>query len=512
MTAVHSVALTGLAGHVVEIEAWVGGGHPRTQLVGLPDAALSESQHRCRAAVSTLVGQTRLGWPDQLVTINLTPATLPKAGSHYDLGVAVAVLSTHREHGMPDELLARTVLLGELGLDGRVRSVRGLLPALLAAVRHGFDAAVVPVTQLSEADLVSGITIWGVATLADVVEVLRGNHVAAHPPHAVQPVEEARQLDLIDVVGQEHAKRVLEVAAAGRHHLFVYGPPGVGKTMLAERLPTILPELTVPEALEVMALRSLTDRGLVDRLDTRPPYSAPHHSASAAAIVGGGPRLARPGAVSLAHRGVLFLDEAAEFSSPVIEALRVPLEKGRIVLNRSEGPVTYPARFQLVMAANPCPCGNASTPGARCTCSPMTIRRYSTRVSGPVLDRVDLQYRMPPMARSILARDLPPGESSATVLARVVEARARQARRLSATRWRTNGEVTGSYLRRYQPIPDGVEILDEASRRGTLSARGIDNVLKVSWTLADLDGADVPTPAHVYEALGLRRGEQRLAA
>ena len=508
MTAVHSVALMGLTGHVVEIEAWVGGGHPRTQLVGLPDAALSESQHRCRAAVSTL----NLCWPDQLVTINLTPATLPKAGSHYDLGVAIAVLRTHQDHQFPDDRLRRTVLLGELGLDGRVRSVRGLLAALLAAVGHGFDQAIVPVSQLGEANLVKGITIWGVSTLRDVVDVLRGRPVLVKAPVAPAAGEQPRALDLVDVVGQDHAKRVLEVAAAGRHHLFMYGPPGVGKTMLAERLPTILPELTVPEALEVLALRSLAEREVLDRLVLRPPYAAPHHSASAPSVVGGGPRLARPGAVSLAHRGVLFLDEVPEFATPVIEALRVPLEKGEIVLNRSEGPVRYPAQFQLVMAANPCPCGNASTPGATCTCTPMTVRRYAAKISGPVLDRVDLQYRMPPMTRSILARDLPPGEPSAVVLARVTEARDRQSRRLAGTRWKTNGEVSGSYLRRHQPIPDGTEILDQASRRGTLSARGIDKVLKVAWTLADLDAVDIPTPAHVAEALGLRRGESRSRA
>ncbi len=510
MTAVHSVALMGLTGHIVEIEAWVGGGHPRTQLVGLPDAALSESQHRCRAAVSTLPDD--LAWPDQLVTINLTPATLPKGGSHYDLGVAVAVLRTHKGHRFPDETLARTVLLGELGLDGRVRSVRGLLATLLSAVDHGFDQAIVPASQLGEANLVKGIAVQGVATLKDVVDVLQGRPVTLPPTPIVGPSQPSRQLDLIDVVGQDHAKRVLEVAAAGRHHLFMYGPPGVGKTMLAERLPTILPELSVSEALEVMALRSLAEREVMDRLELRPPYAAPHHSASAPSVVGGGPRLARPGAISLAHRGVLFLDEVPEFATPVIEALRVPLEKGEIVLNRSEGPVTYPARFQLVLAANPCPCGNAATPGARCTCTPMTVRRYAAKLSGPILDRVDLQYRIPPMTRSILARDLPPGESSATVLERVKEARARQARRLAGTRWRTNGEVTGSYLRRHQPIPDGTDILDEASRRGTLTARGIDKVLKVSWTLADLDGVDIPTPAHVYEALGLRRGEPRVRA
>jgi len=496
-----SVALVGIEGAMVEVEAAIGSGLPRTVLVGLPDASLYEARDRCRAAM----GSTGYGWPADPVTINLSPATLPKAGSHYDLSIVAAVAAARGT--CPAGSLDRVVLFGELGLDGRVRAVRGLLPALLAASRHGFERAVVPVQQVREAALVDGVTSFGVADLADLFEVLQGGPGALPQTADPGPPQATVARDLADVAGQLEAKWALEVAAAGRHHLYLHGPPGVGKTLLAERLPGLLPDLEAPEALEVSAIHSLAGMVLDDGLIRRPPYADPHHSASIASLVGGGARIAMPGAVSRAHRGVLFLDEAPEFSTRVMEALRVPLESGRIVLGRAVATATYPANFQLVLAANPCPCGLASTPGAQCRCAPMAVRRYAQRVSGPILDRVDIHQHLRPLRKSFLAAALRAAEPSAAVAERVRLARERQVRRLTFGGWRTNGEVPGPVLRRHLPMPEGAELLDEAVSLGTLSARGVDKVLRLAWTIADLDGVDRPRRRHLHTALAMRRGQ-----
>ncbi|HEX8487214.1 MAG TPA: YifB family Mg chelatase-like AAA ATPase [Propionibacteriaceae bacterium] len=501
-----SVALVGLEGRIVEVEADVGAGLPRTVLVGLPDTSLYEARDRCKAAVGNS-GQT---WPQSLLTINLSPATLPKTGSHYDLAIVAAVLAAGQVFRA--EQLADTVLLGELGLDGRVRPVRGILPATLAAVQAGFTRAIVPLRQAGEAALVDGIEVFGVASLGQLVALF-----TSAPMPVVEPVEltgeparrpATQQLDLADVVGQLDAKWALEVAAAGRHHIFFHGPPGVGKTMLAERLPGLLPDLDVQEALEVSAVHSLAGFNLSDGLVTRPPYSDPHHSASVASIVGGGTRMAKPGAISCAHRGVLFLDEAPEFSLRVLDALRTPLESGVITLGRSEVQARYPARFQLILAANPCPCGQASTPGAQCHCPPMAVRRYADKISGPVRDRIDIQQAFLPTKKAFLRTALQPTEASAVVAERVLEARARQKTRLVGSGWQTNGEVSGPHLRSHLPLPDGLSILEGAVSRGRLSPRGVDKVLRIAWTLADLAARDRPGREQVATALAMRRGEQ----
>ncbi|WP_341729058.1 YifB family Mg chelatase-like AAA ATPase [Brooklawnia sp.] len=500
-----SVALLGMEGTLVEVEAAIGGGLPRTVLVGLPDAALYEARDRCRAAVAG----AGLAWPNQLLTINLTPASLPKAGSHYDLAIVSAVLVASGI--VPRTIAASSVLVGELGLDGRVREVHGVLPALLAARGEGFTTAIVAAGQVAEAELVDGLTIWGVSCLADLIEVLHGRPVLGQAARSTAPTPQlpAYLPDLADVRGQPDACWALEVAAAGGHHIFLHGAPGVGKSMLAERLPGVLPDLRNDEALEVSAVHSLAGRPLTGGLIRRPPYSNPHHNASMAAMIGGGARVARPGAISVAHRGVLFLDEVAEFSARVLDALRTPMETGKVTIARSVSQVCYPARFQLVMAANPCPCGMLGVPGRNCSCTPMSVRRYNERLSGPILDRIDIHHRLLPSRLSLA--EAPAGEPSAKVAERVALARQRQARRLAGTPWRLNGEVPGAELRKL-PQAQGMSLLDDAVRCGRLSARGIDKVLRIGWTLADLDGTDRITRTHLASALGLRQDSWRSAA
>ena len=504
-----SVALQGIGGHPVEVEAAEGGGLPRTQIVGLPDKALNEAKERVKAAVRAC----GLSWPDQLVTINLSPAGLPKAGTHYDLAIAVASLGTQGLISPPEA--RRTVLLGELALDGRVRRVRGILPAMLAAVGAGFERAIVPTGQQVEAALVPGIEVEGAGTLQEVVRLVNGLTVddpveAAPPSEPVPPARQAFVPDLADVVGHADGKFALEVAAAGRHHLFLHGAPGVGKTMLASRLPSILPDLDADESVEVSALHSLAGHEL-NGLITRPPYADPHHSTTQVALVGGGSGELKPGAISLAHRGVLFLDECPDFG-PKLDALRTPLETGWIPVSRARRSTRFPARFQLVLAANPCPCGKYGVQGMDCACASLKVRRYQERLSGPILDRIDIKHQMAGINRILLDVEASVPESSAAVLARVMEARERQRRRLRRTPWTTNGEVAGPFLRKHLPLPDDLGVLNSALQRGAISARGVDKVLRLSWTLADLAGADVITAREVRAALQLRQGEQERAA
>lgn len=512
-----SISLMGISGTVVFAEAAVANQLPGMSIIGLPDAAVAEAKQRVRVATQ----QAGFSLSDRLIVVNLSPAALPKQGSGFDLAIALAALAASGR--LPAARLSDIAHLGELSLDGGLCRPAGLLTAVLAAQKLGFARAMVPERCAAEAALVPGIEIIAASDLAGAVAWHRGDsegwRVAVAPGeddrlHGISGLTEpsgiATECDIAEVLGQPEAVEALAIVAAGRHHLSMVGPPGAGKTLLATRLPSLLPDLTPEESTIVSSIASLGGTPLSE-LVRRPPFESPHHTASAISIIGGGDaKGVRPGAVTRACHGVLFLDEAPEFPSAVLDALRQPLESGVIEIHRSRVRASLPASVQLVLAANPCPCGNATTPDAvePCRCSPNTRIRYQQRISGPLNDRIDVRLSVRRVSSVLQAQEVPSNMTSRALRATVAAARACAAERLRGTPWKVNAEVPGHWLRSTAmrlPRAD-TAVLDQALARGSLTVRGYDRTLRLAWSIADYEGRERPKREELARALLLRGG------
>lgn len=511
----HTVSLSGALGHVIDVQVDVSSGLIAAVMVGRPDVSINEARDRCRAAVNN----SGFEWPvTRRITILLSPADLPKHGSHFDLAIAAAVVAAS-DPEFPSVALDGSALIGEVTLDGRVRCVPGVLPMVMAAAARGLDTVYVPEPQAAEAAMVPGVTVWGVRSLGQVMALLSGQEVPDAPP--VDPpspttlvtwvgASSGESVDLADVHGMSDARFALEVAAAGGHHLMLSGPRGAGKTTLAERLPTILPALAPDEALELTAISSLAGTLVPgSEIEAKPPFRAPHHSASRTAILGGGNGRVRPGEISRAHLGVLFLDEFPLFPADVIDALREPLEAGVIRLSRGEEDAVYPARGMVVLGCNPCPCGEYSAVRRdhACECSEVRRREYRRKLRAPILDRIDITRHIDPVSPGELITGEAP-EPSSVVAERVAAARGRQRERFAQCDWRLNAHAPGPLLRQHWPLSDAAaQRLQTELLAGRLTQRGAVRVHRLAWTVADVVGVDRPDLPELDIALRLRSGE-----
>ena len=497
------IGLSGLRGEALDIEVDVSNGLPSYSLLGLPDATLNESRDRIRAAILN----SNRSWPNKKVTVSLSPAWLPKSGSSFDLAISLAILAAS---GQLDPMkLESAFFLGELSLEGLLRPIRGTLPILIAAREHGIKRVIVPKDNYQEARLLKDLDVVALSNFTSVLRFLEIGE-REEQPALLEVTGEADsfipQVDMSEVSGHNLTKFALQIAATGGHHLLMIGAPGCGKTMLAERLPTIMPPLDEGESIEVAGIHSIA--GTLDNraiLNPLPPFIAPHHSTTIPAMVGGGSGSIRPGACSLAHNGVLFIDEAPECATGVLDALRQPLESGKITITRSATTTTYPARFMLLLAANPCPCGKYAGRGRGCECTSVQVRRYLAKLSGPLLDRIDLRVTVMAPTRAELTDDYP--LPSAALREQVILARQIAASRFSEFNFRLNSEIPSTLLRgRFRPRKEALAKLHTMIDNETLSARGFHRTIRTSWSIADLKGRDLPGIEEVELALSLRAG------
>jgi magnesium chelatase family protein len=496
-----SSAVTGIDAYLVEVEVDIKQGLPTFTTVGLPEASVKESKERVKSAISN----SGYAFPDDRITVNLAPADIKKEGTGFDLPMALGILAATRV--ISREPLSRYLILGELSLDGRIKPVRGSLPMALSAKREGYTGIVVPYDNGREASVVKDISVYPVRTLSEVVEFFQGM-IRIQPEEAdlssIFSDVERFEVDFSEVMGQEHVKRAMEIAAAGGHNLIMIGPPGSGKTMLARRLPTIIPPITFDEAIETTKIFSVV--GMLDKdqaLVTKRPFRAPHHTISDAGLIGGG-HIPRPGEVSMAHNGVLFLDELTEFKKHVLEVLRQPLEDQKVTISRATSTITYPSSFMLVAAMNPCPCGYLSDPKHECRCNYRQIHRYRSKISGPLLDRIDIHVEVPAVPYKDL-REEAGAESSAQIHKRVAKARAAQSQRLRRTKIYCNAQMNSRHIRKYCVIDeDSSRLLESAIDKLGLSARAYNRILKIARTIADLENEPGIWVDHISEAIQYR--------